>query len=171
MDINTLTEYFTQYGVVVLFIIVFLEYMNLPGFPAGIIMPLAGVWAANSETSFALVIVISVAAGLLGSWALYFVGRLGGDFLIGKYLKRFPKHEEALNKNFDIIRRKGNLGVFISKLLPMARTLISIPAGVLKLNFAKYTVYSTLGILIWNFVFIGAGYMFGDTVIQALAKF
>lgn len=170
MDINTLTEYFSQYGVFIVFIVVFLEYLNLPGFPAGIIMPLAGVWASNNGTSLITIIIISVAAGLLGSWALYFVGRLGGDFLIGKYLKKFPKHEIALNKNFDIIRNKGNIGIFISKLIPMARTLISIPAGVLKIDFGKYTLYSALGILVWNFVFIGAGYIFGDTVIQTLGK-
>lgn len=47
MGIQELTQYFTQYGAIFVFVIVLLEYMNLPGFPAGIIMPMAGVWAAG----------------------------------------------------------------------------------------------------------------------------
>lgn len=46
----------------------------------------------------------------------------------------------------------------------MVRTLISIPAGVLKINFVKYSVSSALGVFVWNFVFVGAGYVLGDTV-------
>lgn len=168
MDIATLTEYFSQYGVIVLFIIVFLEYLNLPGFPAGIIMPLAGIWASNGGMTFVTAIILSVAAGLLGSWVLYFIGRFGGDFLLKKYFNRFPKHEATINNKLDYLRAKGSVGVFVSKLIPMARTLISIPAGILKLNFTKYTISSVLGIFIWNFVFIGAGYIFGESVFQKL---
>ena len=49
MDIQVLTQYFLQYGAVFIFVIILLEYMNLPGFPAGIIMPLAGIWAARGK--------------------------------------------------------------------------------------------------------------------------
>jgi membrane protein DedA with SNARE-associated domain len=51
----------------------------------------------------------------------------------------------------------------------MFRTIISIPAGILKLNFIGYTVASTLGIFVWNLVFVGAGYFFGDSVLKVLA--
>ena len=47
MDVQMLTSYFIQYGAVFIYLIVLLEYMNLPGFPAGVIMPLAGIWAAR----------------------------------------------------------------------------------------------------------------------------
>ena len=67
MGVQELTQYFVQYGAVFVFLIVLLEYMNLPGFPAGVIMPLAGVWAAKGNVSFLFVLVLSVAAGLLGS--------------------------------------------------------------------------------------------------------
>lgn len=52
MDIQVLTQYFLQYGAVFIFVIILLEYMNLPGFPAGIIMPLAGIWAARDKSVF-----------------------------------------------------------------------------------------------------------------------
>lgn len=164
MDINTLTAYFTQYGAIAIFIIVFLEYLNLPGFPAGIIMPLAGVMAAKGQMNFIIALLVTVVAGLAGSWLLYLLGLKGGDVFLKAYTKKFPKHKATIDKNIEWLRSKGCMGVFIAKLLPMVRTLISIPAGVMKMNFAKYTISSALGILIWNLVFVGAGYLCGDAV-------
>ena len=81
MDLSILTMYFTRYGAVAIFVIVFLEYLNMPGFPAGIIMPLAGVMASKGNIGFGWVMVITVAAGLLGSRYefvryCYYMGRL-----------------------------------------------------------------------------------------------
>ena len=101
MGIQELTQYFTQYGAIFVFVIVLLEYMNLPGFPAGIIMPMAGVWASRGQIGFLTVMALSVAAGLLGSWILYFLGRLGGDAFFRFYIKKFPKQKELLEKNID----------------------------------------------------------------------
>ena len=169
MGIQELTQYFTQYGAIFVFVIVLLEYMNLPGFPAGIIRPMAGVWASRGQIGFLTVMALSVAAGLLGSWILYFLGRLGGDAFFRFYIKKFPKQKELLEKNMEVLRRKGSIGVFISKLLPLARTLISIPAGMISMNFTKYTISSLMGVALWNLIFIGAGYFLGDSVWSLLA--
>lgn len=166
MGIDTITQYFVTYGGLAVFVIVLLEYLNLPGFPAGIIMPLAGIWAAKGGIGFAATITITVLAGLLGSWILYFIGRIGGKLFLDRCLKRFPKQEPAITRAFDVLRSKGYIGIFVSKLLPMIRTLISIPAGILRMNFVGYTVSSVLGIFVWNLVFVGAGYVMGDTVLQ-----
>jgi len=163
-----ITEYFENYGAIAIFVIVLLEYLNLPGFPAGIIMPMAGIWAANGKLSFLLTIAISVLAGLTGSWILYFFGRFGGDVFLKAYVKKFPKQQKAIDRNFEMIRQRGCVGIFISKLIPMVRTLISIPAGVLHIDFMKYTISSTLGIFVWNFFFVGAGYLMGDKVFELL---
>ena len=164
MTFETIFFYFSQYGLFAIFVIVLLEYMNLPGFPAGIIMPLAGIFAANGRINFIIALLVSVAAGLVGSWILYFIGLKGGELFLKAYLKKFPKHRAAIEKNMELIRSKGSIGVFAAKLIPMVRTLISIPAGVTRMDFMKYTVSSTLGILIWNLVFVGAGYLLGDAV-------
>lgn len=168
MSLNMLTLYFTRYGAVAIFVIVLLEYMNMPGFPAGVIMPLSGVWAAKGNIRFLTVMLITLAAGMIGSWILYVLGRTGGNLLLEKYLKRFPKQREPIERNFEMIRRKGCFGIFISKLIPMVRTLVSIPAGVLKIHFMKYTVSSALGVLVWNLFFVGAGYFLGDAVLAYL---
>lgn len=168
MDNSILLNYLSEYGLIFLFVIVLLEYLNLPGFPAGVILPLAGVWVANSRFSFILAIVVSVLAGLLGSWILYWIGRAGGEIILRKYIEKFPKQNDLIQKNMELLRKRGNLGVFISKLLPMIRTIISIPAGVLKLDFISYTLYSALGIFIWNFAFIASGYYFGDAILNKI---
>lgn len=170
MDIAALTYYFTRYGAIAIFVIVFLEYLNLPGFPAGVIMPLSGIMAAKGNIGFFQVMLITVAAGLLGSLFLYGLGRKGGELFLNAYAKRFPKQKEPLEKNLEWVRRRGCAGVFIGKLLPMIRTLVSIPAGVVRMNLLKYTVSSACGILIWNFVFVGAGYLLGDSVFEILGR-
>lgn len=142
--------------------------MNLPGFPAGIIMPLSGVMAARGNIGFFWVMVITLAAGLAGSIALYVLGRKGGELFLNAYTRKFPKQKDALEKNLDWIRRKGCMGVFLGKLIPMIRTIVSIPAGVVRMDPMKYIVSSACGILIWNFVFVGAGYVMGDQVFRML---
>lgn len=169
MTIETLLGYFGQFGGIAIFVIVFLEYMNLPGFPAGVIMPLAGFWAARGNISFFWAMVLTVAAGLLGSWLLYLLGYKGGELFLNAYLNKFPKQRPAMERRFEWIRKKGSVGIFISKLIPMVRTIISIPAGVLKMNFMRYTVSSALGILVWNLLFVGAGYFLGDAVLPYLS--
>ena len=163
MTIQTLTQFFLQYGAFFIFVIV------LPGFPAGIIMPMAGIWAARGEISFPLVLLISVGAGLAGSWVLYFLGRLGGQKLLEFYFKKFPKQRPLIEDKIKMLREKGGAGVFVSKLLPMVRTLISIPAGVVRMDFRVYTVSSAMGVFLWNLVFIGAGYFFGEAAINVLS--
>ena len=168
MELETILYYFTEYGPFAIYVIVLLEYLNLPGFPAGVIMPLAGIFAAQGKISFIETMGITIFAGLTGSIALYALGRYGGGVLLEKYYKHFPNQRPLIQEKIDYLREKGCIGVFISKLMPMVRTLISIPAGVIKMNFQKYCFSSALGVAIWNFVFVGAGYYFGDKMLAYL---
>ena len=168
MSLDTITSYFTQYGAIAIFVIVLLEYMNLPGFPAGVIMPLSGVMAARGNISFAGVMIITLLAGVAGSWILYAVGYAGGSVILEKYLEKFPKHRPAVERNFALIRKRGCVGIFIGKLIPMVRTIISIPAGVLKMPLRQYLISSLAGVFLWNLVFVGAGYLGGEAILQYL---
>ena len=141
MSISELTDYFLRYGAFFIYLIVLLEYLNLPGFPAGVIMPLAGIWAAKGEISFPMVMVLTVFAGLTGSWALYLLGRFGGGKVMEFYFKKFPKHRPVIEEKMAFLREKGGTGVFVSKLLPMVRTLISIPLHKFMHNFSHNFLY------------------------------
>ena len=83
-NIQIVLNYFSEYGLVFLFLIVFLEYMNLPGLPAGIIMPAAGILIAGNDMDFITALVISVIAGLFGSYVLYFIGYFLGKPILDK---------------------------------------------------------------------------------------
>ncbi len=162
MDMNTFTQYFMQYGAIAIFVVVFLENLNLPGFPAGVIMPLSGAMAAKGDIGFWTVVTVTVAAGLSGSMVLYLIGRKAGELFLNAYLRRFPRHKAGLEKSMEWVKNKGAAGVFVAKLLPVVRTLISIPAGVLKMPVGEYAVSSALGIFIWNLIFVGTGYVLGN---------
>ena len=170
MDISTLTTYFLRYGEAAIFVIVLLEYMNLPGFPAGVIMPLSGVMAARGSIGFMRVMAVTVAAGLIGSLILYALGRIGGSRVLERYMERHPEKRDSLERKLNWVRQRGCAGVFVAKLLPAIRTIVSIPAGILKMDLLKYTVSSALGITIWNLVFVGAGYACGEQVFALLGK-
>ena len=169
MTIELITEYFTRYGWAAIFVIVLLEYLNLPGFPAGVIMPLAGIFAARGNIHFIPALLITVAAGLTGSLILYYLGYKGGEIFLQKYLNKFPKQRPFIEEKLEWVRKRGSAGIFVSKLIPMIRTLVSIPAGISKMNLVQYTVSSTLGIFVWNLFFVGAGYYLGDAVLKLLA--
>ncbi len=83
--------------------------------------------------------------------------------------KCFPKHEPAINRTFELIRRKGYYGIFFSKLIPMIRTVISIPAGIMKMDFTRYSIASFFGVTVWNTVFVGAGYIIGEPILNLIA--
>ena len=160
ININDILSYMDKYGYFFLAGIVFLEYLNLPGLPAVIIMPAAGILIKSRGLNFPFTLITSVIAGLLGSWCLYAIGYYCGNPIIDKIENKFPKMKKPIDKTFKYIEKYGDLGIFLSRLIPVARTLISIVVGTFKVNFFKFSLYSTIGITIWNFAFIYAGYAF-----------
>lgn len=127
-------------------------------------MPLAGIWAARGGLGIFATMAITIAAGLTGSVVLYGLGRGGGKAFLSRYYKKFPGQRAMIEEKMEYLRSRGGVGIFVSKLIPMVRTLISIPAGVIKMDFRSYVISSTLGVAVWNLVFVGAGYVFGDAV-------
>ena len=111
MDVQLLLEYFQRYGAVFIFAVVFLEYLNLPGFPAGVILPLSGLMASLGRIGFILAILVTVAAGLLGSLALYGLGRAGGHVFLNWFYKKFPKKRDTIDKYIGFVQAKGFWGI------------------------------------------------------------
>lgn len=159
-DINNILQYIKQYGYIFLAIIVFLEYLNLPGLPAGIIMPAAGILVKYDGLNFIYTLIISVISGLLGSFVLYALGHYCGKPILKKIKNKFPKLKKAIDKTYKYMDKYGNSGILIARIIPVARTLISLVAGTFNVGFVNFTLYSVIGITIWNFAFIYAGYAF-----------
>ena len=151
-----------KYGLLIVFLVVLLEHLNLPGLPAGVVLPFAGIWAAKGH-SFVVTLIVTIFAGILGSILIYYVGKLGGNKVLPYFLGKSERTRKIYNKLKARMEKQGSLAIFISKFIPVARTLVGIPAGVMNMNIVKYTWSSTLGIAIFNVIFVTAGYLFGIT--------
>lgn len=162
MTPDDILAFMDQYGLIFLFGIVLLEYLNMPGFPAGVIFPVTGVWLSTTEIPFVLAVAVSVVAALLGSYILYMVGKKGGPPLIEKIKKKRPYTAAKIDHYTEKLREHANATVFFAKLLPVVRTLIGLPAGAAGINLKNYLFFSALGITIWNAGLMLLGVLFGD---------
>ena len=103
MTAETFFQLFNQYGLILVCAVVFCEYMNLPGFPAGVIMPCVGVLIARSELSLPLTVFLSVIAGVLGSLVIYAVCYWGGEPVMEKLFGRSKKFKSLVRKCHEFI--------------------------------------------------------------------
>lgn len=162
--INLFIAYLSKYGMYYLFVIVYLEYLNLPGLPTGIAMPAGGILVARNELNFVMVFVLSIVAGLLGSYTLYVIGYYLGKPALDKCYNKYKKIRPPIDKIMSYIDKYGDKGVFVSRLIPVARTLVSLVGGIAQMKLIPFTVYSVLGIAGWNLAFILAGYLMGKMI-------
>ena len=158
MEIQYILSCFTKYGLIFLFIIIFLEHINCPGVPATIVMPTIGAFVAESNGSLILVILISIVAAITGSMALYYIGYRIGNPILEKINMKAPKTKKYTEKILYYSNEYGNKAVFICRLIPVVRILVSLVYGIIRADFTGFILYSTIGISIWNFILISFGY-------------
>ncbi|WOO86421.1 DedA family protein [Mollicutes bacterium LVI A0039] len=156
MDYNALLEVLEKYGLLVVFALQFAEYLNLPGFPATPILLGIGAWA-RFEHLLIPTLIVSVIGAQAGTMVLYGIGRGFGHLIMERYYKRYPKHQAKIEKYVDRIDNEGPHILTIVRLIPVFRTLITIPAGMVEIDIKHFFWYSLLGIVIWNSFFILIG--------------
>lgn len=151
------------FGVVV---IMALESANIP-IPSEVTMPLSGWMLVQARGGTALQAVLL--GGLwgsvgctLGSVFSYALGALGGRPLVERYGKYIMVHEEDLDKADRWFARWGDWTAFLSRLLPIVRTFISFPAGVVRMNLMRFATLSFVGSFIWCGLLALGGYYFGE---------
>lgn len=164
--IDWLVNVISTLGYPGVFIAVFLESFFAP-IPSEIILPFSGFVASIPDGGMNIVLVILVAtiAAYLGSLPFYIIGKWGEKPLL-KFINRYGKYlfiqQSDVDKAFSVFEKYGNGVVFFGRLIPIVRTLISFPAGVAKMNFLKFSIYTLLGSLIWNTLLAYTGYILGD---------
>lgn len=162
MSIQTVTQYFSTYGVLFVFIIVFLEHLNCPGMPAGIIMPALGIASEKVGINILIVYLVSIIGAVIASYILYSLAYWFGSPILDFICKKFPKMKKPIDKVFFYMEKYGDKGVLITRLIPVGRTIIPFVAGTFKMNILTFTIYSTIGIALWNAALIFSGYLFGN---------
>jgi membrane protein DedA with SNARE-associated domain len=154
-------------GIVVLMAI---ESSMLP-LPSELVMPPAGYLAAKGEMSFAVVVACGVLGSLLGSLANYGLARwLGRAFFLrlGRYLLLT---ERGLDRSERYFAAHGEISVFMGRMLPVVRHLISIPAGIARMSLLRFVLFTGLGALVWCTILTWIGWFIGtreNVILQVL---
>jgi len=156
-----------RYGYAAVFVLMVLESACIP-IPSEVTMLFGGALASPAfsgsgrELDLVLVSLTGAVANLVGSWLAYWVGSVGGLPLArrwGRYLLVRPHEIDRAHEWFE---RHGEAAVFFSRLLPVIRTFISLPAGVARMPFGRFSVYTLLGCLPWTSALAGIGYVLGE---------
>lgn len=130
--------------------------------PSEIILPLGGYLASTGQITFWGAVLAGTIGGTIGSIVAYFVGVYGGRPFILKYGRYVLINEKEFDKADKWFAKYGDAAVFISRLLPIIRTFISLPAGIAKVNFKRFVIYTFAGSLPWSIALTYAGYVLGQ---------
>ncbi|WP_073253848.1 DedA family protein [Cryptosporangium aurantiacum] len=143
-------------------LLVLLENL-FPPVPSEIILPLAGYLAGTGRMDVRTVIIAATVGSVLGALALYALGAWLGDARIRALLRRLPlMHESDLDRAQGWFDRHGGTAVLIGRIIPVVRSLISIPAGVQRMPLWRFVLYTTIGSGVWNTIFVVLGYQLGS---------
>ncbi len=130
--------------------------------PSEIIMPFSGYLVSTGEFTLIGVSIAGAIGCVIGSALAYWVGYYGGRPAAEKYGKYVLVTHHDLDIADNFFKKYGNLAVFISRMLPVVRTFISLPAGIAKMNFSKFITYTFLGSLPFCFILAYIGKKLGD---------
>jgi membrane protein DedA with SNARE-associated domain len=148
-------------GLAGVFVLMVAESACLP-IPSEGTMLFAGFNVANGEYSLFVLTVVGVVANLVGSWIAYGVGYFGRVDLIERHGHKVLIKQHHLDKADDWFQRYGTATVFFARLLPIVRTFISLPAGVARMPFWRFTIFTAAGCVPWVFVLALIGKEAGD---------
>ena len=166
MDFNILAKnLMEQYGLISIFLVIMLEYANFP-LPSEIVLPFVGIMIAKGNINFVLALIISILGGIVGSITNYLLGLYFGKPLLKYIVKKYPKIQTSIKSSMWYMNKYGKMSVMLARVVPVARTVISIPAGIGKMNINIFILYSTIGISVWNTLLIFLGYILGDNLSQ-----
>lgn len=137
----------------------------IPPIPSEAVLGLAGVLINDGEMNIVPVVLFATLGSLLGAVFFYYVGRALGPRRSHAFLDRLPLVETAdVDKTFAWFERHGRSAVFFGRMVPIVRSFISVPAGVVRMPFGQFLLFTAGGSLIWNSLLIGLGVVAGDFV-------
>jgi len=157
----TLVQYIGDMGYWGIFLLMFLESTFFP-FPSEIIMIPAGYLAYKGEMNLYFVVLVGIFGSVGGALFNYYLAMHFGRKFLLKYGKYFFIKEETLDKLEAFFTKHGELSTFNGRLIPGIRQLISLPAGLARMNIVKFSLYSGLGAGIWIMVLVALGYLLGS---------
>ena len=156
-----LVDLIFDWGYLGIFLLMSIESSFVP-FPSEIILIPAGYLASQGEMNYMMIMTSALGGSLVGAFINYYLALLLGRKILKKYGKYFFINEKALEKMDIYFEKHGAISTFIGRLIPGIRQLISIPAGLSRMNLAVFSLYTALGAGVWALILTSLGYFIGD---------
>ena len=141
----------------------------IPPIPTMAVFPTAGFLASQNNFELYQVILLGIIGGLgasIGSTVIYLIALKLGRAALLKYLKYVKVSEKKLTRVENWFQKYGEKAVLFGRMIPVFREMISIPAGLFKMKFAKFLTYTILGSCGWSITLILVGYYFGNAALE-----
>ena len=159
--IQVIEETISSFGPVGVAILMAIESCNIP-LPSEAILPFAGYLVSKGVFDIHTAAFAGAIGCVVGSIPSYYLGYFGGRPFIEKYGKWFLISKRDLEMADRWSQKYGDLAFFICRMLPVVRTFISLPAGILKANYPRFIIYTFLGSLIWSYFLVYVGVKLGE---------
>jgi LPXTG-motif cell wall-anchored protein len=167
---EVMREWVKDYGYVAIFLLMLAESACIP-FPSEVTMLVGGWYAATGQLDFFWVGTAGVLGNLVGSWIAYGVGRSTGRGLLDRYGRYVLIRSHDIDRAEVWWEKYGEAATFFSRLLPVIRTFISLPAGIARMPFGKFSVLTFLGVIPWTFALTWVGVVVKDNWERVLGYF
>ncbi len=141
----------------------------VPPIPSEAVLGLAGVLINDGEMNVVPVVLFATLGSIVGALFFYYIGLALGPRRSHAFLDRLPLVETGdVDKTFSWFERHGRSAVFFGRMVPIVRSFISVPAGVVRMPLPQFLLFTAAGSLIWNSVLIGLGVAAGDFLQEKL---
>ncbi|WP_426321458.1 DedA family protein [Microbacterium sp. E-13] len=135
-----------------------------PPLPSEVILPMAGLAASRGSFSLAEALVWTTAGSVVGALLLYGLGAWLGVVRLRAIAAKVPLlHPEDIDRTVAWFERHGGKAVFFGRMIPIFRSLISIPAGITRMPVWRFALLTAAGSLLWNAIFVGSGFFLGES--------
>ena len=166
------TDLVSNYGYLGIFVLMLLGSACIP-IPSEVVMAFGGALASgtfaervvgdpSAQLALLPIIAVGVAGSVAGSWLAYAIGAVGGRPLIDRWGRYALLRSHEVDRAHEWFERHGQAAVFWVRLIPLARAFISLPAGVARMRFGRFTLYTVLGVIPWTAGLALAGHALGD---------
>ncbi|HEX5164625.1 MAG TPA: DedA family protein [Thermomicrobiales bacterium] len=137
-----------------------------PPLPSELILPLGGFTASRGDLTLWGVMLAATLGSVAGALVLYGVGHWFGRerlyWLVDRYGRYLMLKQSDLDRTFDVFERYSGKAVMFGRLIPVVRSLVSLPAGLTRMPLPAFILYTAIGSAVWNGILVGAGYILGD---------
>lgn len=144
-----ITQIINHVGYASIFILMVMESMVFP-VPSEAVMPFAGFLIAEKTFTFWQVVLFSTCGSIVGSLISYFAGYYGGLPFVKKFGRYLLLDTQELATAEKFFKKRGDITILVCRFIPVIRHLISIPAGIGKMNLVKFSIFTIIGAGLWN---------------------